>query len=174
MGGHSRLAREAGIAGIGEPGRSSGDHLAHGTCVKSRQAEIVNIALFERHRKEGIPAKTVGKRQLGRRFPGVLGVSPEEVLRQVVRIRILLPQLRHVSGEEIAQARAGNGSVHRKITRGKGVCRAVQKRAHHVDAERELVRAANHGHVVVGAEVGDKGVEVRGKTGADGERALDG
>src|SRR6266581_5132709 len=103
------------IAGISKAGRSSGDRLAHRTRVETRPAESVNIALLERHRKEGIPAETIGNSQLGCRFPGVLGVSPEEVLRQVFRIRILLPELRHVSGEKVAQARAGNSSIDRKI-----------------------------------------------------------
>src|SRR5207245_3367830 len=68
------------IAGISKAGRSSGDHLAHRTRVETRPAESVDIALLERHRKEGIPAETIGNSQLGCRFPGVLGVSPEEVL----------------------------------------------------------------------------------------------
>src|SRR2546427_12029911 len=48
---------------------------------------------------------------------------------------------------------------------------SVQKRAHHIDAERELMRAANHGQVVVGAEVGDEDVEVRGKAGAEDRKS---
>src|SRR5438876_12047098 len=104
------------IAGISKAGRSSGDHLAHRTRVETRPAESVNIALLERHRKEGIPAETIGNGQLGCRFPGVLGVSPEEVLRQVYRTRTLLPELRDVSGEKVAPARAGTGS---------GVCRVA-------------------------------------------------
>src|SRR5438552_8174962 len=142
------------IAGISKAGRSSGDHLAHRTRVETRPAESVNIALLERHRKEGIPAETIGNSQLGCRFPDVLGVSPEEVLRQVYRTRTLLPELRDVSGEKVAQARSGNGSVDCKESLGKRVCQTVQKRAHHVDAEGELVRAMNHGHVVIGADVG--------------------
>ena len=160
------------VAGISKAGRSSGDHLAHRTRVETRPAESVNIALLERHRKEGIPAKTIGKSQLGCRFPGVLRVSPEEVLRQVYRTRTLLPELRDVSGEKVAQARAGNGSGDCKVALGKGVCQPVQKRAHRVDAESELVRATNHGYVVISAEVGSSGVEVRGIAAADGKRAL--
>src|SRR5439155_22331074 len=103
----------------------------------------------ERHRKEGIPAETIGNSQLGCRFPGVLGVAPEGVLRQVYRTRTLLPELRDVSGEKVAQARAGNGSGDCKVALGKGVCQPVQKRAHPVDAEAERVGAPTHGEVVI-------------------------
>ncbi len=49
----------------------------------------------------------------------------------------------------------------------------VQKRAQGVYAERDLVRSANHAHIVVHAEVGDLGVEVgREVAPANGKRAL--
>src|SRR5207247_4651433 len=108
------------VAGISKAGRSSGDHLAHRTRVETRPAESVNIALLERHRKEGIPAETIGNGQLGCRFPGVLGVSPEEVLRQVYRTRTLLPELLEVSGGPVAQARPGRGRGDCEVGGGKG------------------------------------------------------
>src|SRR5437016_10258663 len=96
----SRRAGESWITGITESRRRVRDHRALLAGVKISQVEVIEVALLERHSEERRPVYPVSQRQFGRHFPGVLGVQADEVLVQVQRVGIRLPELRHLSEEE--------------------------------------------------------------------------
>ncbi len=72
----------------------------------------------------------------------------DEILRQILRIRIGLMKLCRVAGQEIHHGRTEDTGKQEETFRP-GVRVGVQQRAHRIHAEAELVRPTNHAQIVI-------------------------
>src|SRR2546427_185508 len=101
MGIDAGLPIEGRISGIREARRTIRNHGTSLICVKSGQAEVIHIPLGKDHRQKWLPPKAIRQRQPWRHFPGVLSVESKEILSDVQRIGIRLPELSDGSYQEV-------------------------------------------------------------------------
>src|SRR5436190_1051274 len=159
----ARFVVKASVGGIGEARRGIGNDPALLARVELRQTKIVEIPLLKRHREEWLPANTIGQRQPGGDFPGVLRERHKEVLGQIQGIGIGLPELRHLPQEKVRHAQTRCSTV--DGVGGVGPCLRdlPGDRTHIVSAEGKLVRSLNDAHIVIHTEVAEMRKGVRAK-----------
>src|SRR5262245_22655438 len=74
----TRLPVEAGIARIGEAGRSVFVNRTHDALIEAIEAEVVDLPVFHLHREERLPTQAIVEREPRHDFPGVLRVEAHE------------------------------------------------------------------------------------------------
>ena len=149
---NARLAVKARIIRIGKTARSAGNYGTLLVRTESRQTEIVEIALRERHREKRLPPKTISQRDFRCDFPGILPINTKKVLCQVKRIWIRLPKLGHLAEEEVCHSEPSNLSVDGVRTDRPCLGNRPFDGVHEVAPPRELMRALHDADIVVGSE----------------------
>ena len=120
--------------------------------VESRQAEVVQVTLLKREPKVRIPLHAVSHGEVGSDLPGILGINGTDVLIQVERVRIGLTKLRNDAQEKICHSQTCRVPTEREISGRKRISNLPLDRSRKKRSETELVRAVDHGEVLVHSE----------------------
>src|ERR1051326_1493158 len=148
----SRLTVEAGIARIGEARVRIRYNGASLTGEESVEAEIVQVAMFERHRDERFPTQAVVQRQLGSHLPCILCVQTIKILSQIFGVRVGLTEKSNTSEEEVGHAGPGQLAVELKGRNSPRIGHVVQAIADRVSSKGKLMGAANDADVIVNSK----------------------
>ena len=138
-------------------------------CIKVRQVETVHIALLERNRQEWVPVHSDIHREPRSQLPGVLHVERPEVLAEIQRIRIGLPELSDVAHQEVGQAETGGSAADGIRASRPGLRHGPFNSPHKVAAEGEQVGAMHNADIFIGPEVGRVGERVLAEIAAASE-----